>query len=123
MSTLPRADLSPTPGMPGSVGASRTAVCKRREWLPAAMLWLVTAVLIVARQGTVLTLAFPVLAIATGLWLYFKSPARYVGFMWWLWFLSPEVRRLADWSKGSFTPTSLIQVAPLAVTMISALSL
>ncbi|WP_408414720.1 glucose-6-phosphate isomerase [Paraburkholderia strydomiana] len=123
MSTLPRADLSPTPGMPGSVGASRTASRKRREWLPAAMLWLVTVVLIVARQGTVLTLAFPVLAIATGLWLYFKSPARYIGFMWWLWFLSPEVRRLADWSKGSFTPTSLIQVAPLAVTMISALSL
>jgi hypothetical protein len=67
MSTLPRADLPPIPGVPGSVGASR----KRREWMPAAMLWLVTAVLIVARQGTVLTLAFPVLAIATGLWLYF----------------------------------------------------
>ncbi len=24
------------------------------------------------------------LAILTGLWLYFKSPARYIGFMWWL---------------------------------------
>ncbi|MFP3559052.1 glucose-6-phosphate isomerase, partial [Paraburkholderia sp. SIMBA_049] len=73
--------------------------------------------------GTVLTLAFPVLSIAVGFWLYFKAPAKYVGYMWWLWFLSPEVRRLADWSKGAFTPTSLIQVAPLAVTMISGLSL
>jgi hypothetical protein len=79
--------------------------------------------LIVAHQGTVLTLAFPVLSIAVGFWLYFKAPAKYVGYMWWLWFLSPEVRRLADWSKGAFTPTSLIQVAPLAVTMISGLSL
>ena len=35
----------------------------------------------------------------------------------------PEVRRLADWSKGAFTPTSLIQVAPLAVTMIAGLGL
>lgn len=95
----------------------------RKAWLPQALLWLVTAVLIGAHQGNVLRLAFPVLAILTGFWLYFKSPARYVGFMWWLWFLSPEVRRLADWSKGSFTPTSLIQVAPLAVTMISGLSL
>jgi hypothetical protein len=93
------------------------------EWGPPALLWLVTALLIGAHQGTVLTLAFPVLATFTGLWLYFRSPARYVGFMWWLWFLSPEVRRLADWSKGAFTPTSLIQVAPLAVTMISGLSL
>ena len=96
---------------------------QKSEWLPPALLWLVTVMLIVAHQGTVLTLAFPVLSIAVGFWLYFKAPAKYVGYMWWLWFLSPEVRRLADWSKGSFTPTSLIQVAPLAVTMISGLSL
>ena len=104
-------------------GTGRAPSRSRKEWLPEALLWFVTTLLIGAHQGTVLTLAFPVLAILTGLWLYFKSPARYIGFMWWLWFLSPEVRRLADWSKGSFTPTSLIQVAPLAVTMISALSL
>ncbi len=107
----------------GASSAKNLIGSDRREWVPPALLWLVTAVLILARQGTVLTLAFPVLAILTGLWLYFKSPARYVGFMWWLWFLSPEVRRLADWSKGAFTPTSLIQIAPLAVTMISGLSL
>ncbi|MGF6238739.1 glucose-6-phosphate isomerase [Paraburkholderia sp. GAS38] len=104
-------------------GAVRRLKRDPMEWGPPALLWLVTALLIGAHQGTVLTLAFPVLATLTGLWLYFKSPARYVGFMWWLWFLSPEVRRLADWSKGAFTPTSLIQIAPLAVTMISGLSL
>ncbi|MGF6599736.1 hypothetical protein P3T23_004470 [Paraburkholderia sp. GAS448] len=104
-------------------GSTRFFGSDRQVWLPQALLWLVTAALIGAHQGTVLTLAFPLLAILTGLWLYFKSPARYVGFMWWLWFLSPEVRRLADWSKGAYTPTSLIQVAPLAVTMISGLSL
>src|SRR5579864_3726277 len=104
-------------------GSTRFFGSDRQVWLPQALLWLFTAALIGAHQGTVLTLAFPLLAILTGLWLYFKSPARYVGFMWWLWFLSPEVRRLADWSKGAYTPTSLIQVAPLAVTMISGLSL
>ena len=114
MSTIPRADPA---------AAVRSTSGGAQEWLPPVLLWLITAVLIIAHQGTVLTLAFPVLAILTGLWLYFKSPARYIGFMWWLWFLSPEVRRLADWSKGAFTPTSLIQVAPLAVTMISGLSL
>jgi hypothetical protein len=114
MSTIARAAAS---------GAVRRLKSDPMEWGPPALLWLVTALLIGAHQGTVLTLAFPVLATLTGLWLYFKSPARYVGFMWWLWFLSPEVRRLADWSKGAFTPTSLIQVAPLAVTMISGLSL
>ncbi|MBP0594680.1 glucose-6-phosphate isomerase [Paraburkholderia sp. LEh10] len=107
----------------GIDSAARDVKRERKEWLPPALLWLITAMLIVAHQGTVLTLAFPVLSIAVGFWLYFKSPAKYVGYMWWLWFLSPEVRRLADWSKGAFTPTSLIQVAPLAVTMISGLSL
>ena len=94
-----------------------------RDTLPPLALWIFTALLIGAHQGTVLTLAFPVLSIAVGLWLYFVNPVRYIGFMWWLWFLSPEVRRLADYGKGGFTPTSLIQVAPLAVTMISGISL
>ncbi|TKC85866.1 glucose-6-phosphate isomerase [Trinickia terrae] len=94
-----------------------------KHWAAQAILWFITLVLIAAHQGTVLTLAFPVLATATGIWLYFKSPARYVGFMWWTWFLSPEVRRLADFAKGAFTPTSLIQIAPLAVTMLSGLTL
>src|SRR6516225_8806820 len=107
----------------GMESAARVVKSERGEWMPPALLWLITAMLIVAHQGTVLTLAFPVLSIAVGFWLYFKSPAQYVGYLWWLWFLSPEVRRLACWSKGSFTPTSLIQVAPLAVTMISGLSL
>ncbi|MPW21274.1 glucose-6-phosphate isomerase [Paraburkholderia sp. CNPSo 3157] len=107
----------------GIDSAARIVNGDRSEWMPPALLWLLTAMLIVAHQGTVLTLAFPVLSIGVGFWLYFRSPAKYVGYMWWLWFLSPEVRRLADWSKGAFTPTSLIQIAPLAVTMISGLSL
>ncbi|BCF97199.1 hypothetical protein PPGU19_017680 [Paraburkholderia sp. PGU19] len=117
MSSIARA------GIDSAVRAVKSDKSHKSVWLPPALLWLVTAMLIVAHQGTVLTLAFPVLSIAVGFWLYFKAPAKYVGYMWWLWFLSPEVRRLADWSKGAFTPTSLIQVAPLAVTMISGLSL
>ncbi|WP_179400607.1 O-antigen ligase family protein [Burkholderia guangdongensis] len=120
--------MSTTVTAAAGAGAVRPPRARRllgepRHWLGQAGLWTVTAALIAAHQGTVLTLAFPVLSIAVGLWLYFMSPARYVGFMWWTWFLSPEVRRLADWSKGAYTPTSLIQIAPLAVTMIAGLGL
>ncbi|WP_374703618.1 glucose-6-phosphate isomerase [Burkholderia sp. WAC0059] len=94
-----------------------------RDTLPPLALWFLTALLVAAHQGSVLTLAFPVLSLATGVWLYFVNPARYVGFVWWLWFLAPEVRRLADYGKGAFTPTSLIEIAPLAVTMVSGFSL
>ncbi|WLE63452.1 glucose-6-phosphate isomerase [Burkholderia plantarii] len=102
---------------------ARRFLSEPKHWAAQTGLWTITALLILAHQGSVLTLAFPVLSIATGLWLYFRSPARYVGFLWWMWFLGPEVRRLADWSRGAYTPTSLIQIAPLAVTMIAGLGL
>ncbi|MFP4906562.1 glucose-6-phosphate isomerase, partial [Paraburkholderia sp. BR14261] len=57
-----------------------------RDTLPPLALWVFTVLLIGAHQGTVLTLAFPVLSIAVGFWLYFVNPVRYIGFMWWLWF-------------------------------------
>ncbi len=95
----------------------------RNDWIAQAALWTMTLGLIATRQGTALMFAFPLLSIVVGAWLYFKSPARYIGFMWWMWFLSPEVRRLADWIQGAFTPTSLIQITPLAVTMIASVGL
>jgi hypothetical protein len=128
----PYAASGPLPGQPSPATPAAPAQGSQpsglrralgRDTLPPAALWIFTAVLVAAHQGTVLTLAFPVLAIMVGFWLYFVNPVRYIGFMWWLWFLSPEVRRLADFGKGAFTPTSLIQVAPLAVTMISGISL
>ena len=126
MSTLisaPAHDTSGSAPAPHGSRASRLLRDDPKAWLPPLALWTLTGVLILAHQGSALTVGFPVLAIATGVWLYFRSPARYVGFMWWTWFLSPEVRRLADYAKGAFTPTSLIQIAPLAVTMVSGLSL
>ena len=53
-----------------------------KHWLPQALLVLATLALCAAHQGALLTLAFPALSTAVGLWLYFKSPARYVGFVW-----------------------------------------
>lgn len=50
-----------------------------RDTLPVIALWTLTTLLIVAHQGTVLTLAFPALAIAVGFWLYFVNPVRYIG--------------------------------------------
>ncbi|RKP48305.1 glucose-6-phosphate isomerase [Trinickia fusca] len=94
-----------------------------KHWAAQALLWSATLVLALAHQGGLLTLAFPALATLVGLWLFVVSPARYVGFVWWMWFLSPEVRRFADFVHGGYTPTSPIQIAPVAVTMISGLGL
>ena len=116
------ADLIENGGKPARAGFLGLFRDEPRHWVPQTGFWAFTLLLILAHQGTVLTLAFPFLSTAIGLWLYFKSPARYIGFVWWQWFLSPEVRRLADYAKGGFTPTSLIQIAPVVVTMICALT-
>jgi hypothetical protein len=112
-----------------SSGIARTGAFGRlsrtdpKHWLPQALLCFAMLLLAAAHQGALLTLAFPALATLVGLWLFFMSPARYVGFVWWMWFLSPEVRRFADYLKGAYTPTSMIQIAPVAVTMICGIGL
>jgi hypothetical protein len=116
------ADLIENGGKPARAGFLGLFRSEPKVWAPQAALWAFTLLLVVAHQGSILTYAFPVLAILVGVWLYFKSPENYVAFVWWLWFLSPEVRRLADYGKGGFTPTSIVQIAPLIVTMISAIT-
>jgi hypothetical protein len=61
-------------------------------------------------------------AVVTGLVAYYRAPARFVVFVYALWFFSPWVRRMVDLRCG-FTPASLVLAAPVAVTMISALTL
>jgi hypothetical protein len=68
--------------------------------------------------GKILNLAFPSGALLVGAFLYFRYPLLYVGFTWWIWFLSPLVRRMADY-RGSFTDPSPILLTPYLVTLLS----
>ena len=83
---------------------------------------LLSALFILAGAGKVANLAFPAGAVAVGVFLYFRAPVLYVGFTWWLWFLSPFVRRVADW-KSSFTDPSPILLAPYLVSLLTLITL
>ena len=65
-----------------------------------------------------LNYVFPVFAFGVGLFLYLRSPILYLGFTWWLWFLTPLVRRLVDY-RSSYTDPSPIMLAPVLVTLIT----
>ena len=91
-------------------------------WAPA-LLFGITLLLALARQGRLIEIGYPVAAIGIGMLLVRRYPAHYVGFLCWLTFLSSEVRRLADYFNGTFNPTSPIQVAPLAVAALSSFTL
>jgi hypothetical protein len=74
---------------------------------------------LLARQGSVLNIAFPLGALLTALFLYLYQPKFYFHFFWWIWFVSPLVRRLVDYQIG-FTDPSPILIAPYLVSIIPA---
>lgn len=85
-------------------------------WVPVYLLVQLTLALIVTHQSGLLQIVYPVLAFAVGVYLYKRYPVQFLGYAWWIWFLTPEVRRLSDFFKGSFTDFSTIMVAPILVS-------
>lgn len=65
----------------------------------------------------VLRLAFPVAAFAVGCLLYWRYPLLYVGFSWWIWFLTPWLRRLIDFRSVWVDPSPVL-LTPFLVALI-----
>lgn len=91
-------------------------------WAAIAGISLCSGLLIVIGAGKILNLFFPTFALAVGLFLYFRYPIIYMGFTWWIWFLNPLIRRLADYKSG-YTDPSPILLSPYLVTLISIITL
>ncbi|WAL59158.1 O-antigen ligase domain-containing protein [Thermocoleostomius sinensis] len=92
-----------------------------QAWLAILAFGLLSFLAIWVRAGEFLNLAFPAGAFIVGLFLYFRYPLLYLGFTWWLWFLSPLVRRLIDY-QSRFTDPSPILLTPYLVTLITLLT-
>lgn len=73
---------------------------------------------LVAGLGKVLIVLFPTCSFVVGVYLYLRAPALYVGFVFWMWFLSPLIRRLIDYQSSYLTPGPWTFTA-LVVTFIS----
>jgi hypothetical protein len=64
-----------------------------------------------------LRVVYPILALVIALRLQQVSVAAYVSFVFWLWFLSPLVRRIADY-YGGWQDQSLILLTPYLVSAL-----
>lgn len=93
-----------------------------QAWTAILGLVFISIVCILAGLGKILNLLFPAGALGVGVFLYFRYPVLYLGFTWWLWFITPLVRRLADY-RGGFTEPSPILLAPFLVTFITVITL
>ena len=91
-------------------------------WLVIILFCLMTTMLtnLGGLGGKILNVLFPLGSFIVGWFLYFRYPALYIGFMWWNIFLTPLVRRLADFRIGAFADSSPILLAPTLVILVSA---
>jgi hypothetical protein len=84
-------------------------------WALILVLCSTATFLVLIGRGGLLNLTFPALATGVGLYLFSTNRALFLGFSWWLWFLTPEVRRFADF-QGGYNAISPIMVTPLLVS-------
>ncbi|WP_434106411.1 O-antigen ligase family protein [Paraburkholderia caffeinilytica] len=118
------APAAPGPAQTRSTPAARTQGKGLRHPLSLPLLlFAVTLGLIVLHQGRLVEYFFPLGAFGVAVMLYWRSPAHYIGFVCWLFFLTPEVRRLADFVNGSFNQQSPIMVATLLAVALTGLTL
>ncbi|WP_377807371.1 hypothetical protein ABNQ38_10180 [Azospirillum sp. A29] len=68
--------------------------------LAAPVFWFLVLMPVLVGKAGLLEIIFPVGALAVGALLVTRDPARFAAFTWWLWFLTPEVRRLVDYQAG-----------------------
>lgn len=91
-------------------------------WAAIGVLVICTVLGILLGLGNLLRLMFPLASLAVGLFLYARYSILYVGFTWWLWFLTPLISRLIDFRSG-WDPSRLILVTPFLVTLITTVTL
>lgn len=90
-------------------------------WSAIGGLVLFTALCLLAGAAEILRLAYPAGAFAVGVLLYQRQPILYIGFAWWIAFLTPFVRRLIDLQSGWVEPSPVL-LAPFLVMMVSGLT-
>lgn len=87
-------------------------------WIAILSLIFFSLLCILAGAASILRLVFPAGAFVVGVFLYRRYPLLYLGFTWWLWFLTPWVRRLIDY-RSSFVDPSTVLLAPFLVTLVT----
>ncbi len=87
-------------------------------WIAVLGLGLFSVLCLLTGAASILRTAFPVGALGVGIFLYWRYPILYLGFTWWLWFLTPWLRRMIDYRSGWADP-SLVLLSPYLVTLVT----
>ncbi len=91
-------------------------------WYAILGLISITLLLTLGHAGALVRVGFPLGAFVVGVYLYRTAPILYMGFTWWIWFLSPWTRRMVDFFSSWVDPSPLLLTPPL-VTLIAGATL
>ncbi|MBC1239518.1 O-antigen ligase domain-containing protein [Nostoc sp. 2RC] len=87
-------------------------------WIAIAGFLLLTIVCYFAGATAALRLIYPVTALVVAVFLYLRHPILYIGFTWWICFLTPLATRLVDYRVG-WDPTRQMLIAPYLVVFVT----
>jgi hypothetical protein len=104
------------------VNGTPTAAAVAAPRIVIIVFGIITTLLLGLGGDQLLQWALPIMAVPISVFLFYKSMPHYVGFVWWLWFLSPEVRRLVDYHIG-WNWQSPVIMTPILASAISVLAL
>lgn len=90
-------------------------------WSVPAGFGALVALLFLSGQAGLLRLGFPAGALLVGAWLILRSPAAYIGFAWWIWLLTPGLRRIVDYQTGGWDPANPMSLTPFLVSSLAVL--
>jgi hypothetical protein len=90
-------------------------------WTAILVLIGLTVLSMVIKAGTIARWMYPANCFLVAILLYFRYPNLYLGFTWWVWFLSPFVRRVIDLHNGWVEPNPVL-LAPFLVTLLTLVS-
>ena len=106
-------------------GISTTSVSRVPQQPPELLAWiaigalvLFTAVTTAAGAASIMRPGYIVISFAVAVLLYLRYPPLYIGFTWWMWFITPLVSRLIDY-RSSFDESRLLLISQYLVTLVT----
>jgi hypothetical protein len=93
-----------------------------RAILPQVSFLLLVLAIARSSQAGLLNFAYVPMVTLVGLWLVLARPLGYIGFVFWIWMITPLIRRMVDLVSG-YHQVSFVMIAPLALTLLSVLAI
>lgn len=107
-------------------GATVTAVptTAHKGQIRAALLVIIAipVLCIAGNQAGLLRIVFPLLSFVVGIFLFWRSKPHYVGLVFWLWFVTPFLGRIADFQSG-WVLSNAVLLAPYVTAGLSAFTM